>query len=169
MAEINVTVNGRSTRNDVEPRMLLVHYLRETLGLVLRLPVTLVAAAWFGIEGAAAARALTGLAIIAINLHIARRLVGPTIIEQVQNCGRSLIGVLVMAIGLTALQAIAPAPTDHAALAAWLAAMVAMGGVLHISAQLVLWNLAGRPQGPERLAVDVARELLSGLRRARFG
>ena len=33
MAEINVTVNGRSTRNDVEPRLLLVHYLRETLGL----------------------------------------------------------------------------------------------------------------------------------------
>jgi carbon-monoxide dehydrogenase small subunit len=33
MAEISVTVNGRTTRHDVEPRMLLVHYLRDVLGL----------------------------------------------------------------------------------------------------------------------------------------
>jgi aerobic carbon-monoxide dehydrogenase small subunit len=33
MAQINVTVNGRSTKHDVEPRLLLAHYLRETLSL----------------------------------------------------------------------------------------------------------------------------------------
>jgi carbon-monoxide dehydrogenase small subunit len=33
MAEISITVNGARTRNDVEPRLLLVHYLREVLGL----------------------------------------------------------------------------------------------------------------------------------------
>jgi len=33
MGEISVTVNGRATRHDVEPRMLLVHYLRDVLGL----------------------------------------------------------------------------------------------------------------------------------------
>ena len=30
---INVTVNGRSRSDDVEPRTLLVHYLREQCGL----------------------------------------------------------------------------------------------------------------------------------------
>lgn len=30
---INVTVNGRQYSSDVEPRMLLVHYLRDVLGL----------------------------------------------------------------------------------------------------------------------------------------
>jgi len=30
---INVTVNGTKHESDVEPRLLLVHYLRETLGL----------------------------------------------------------------------------------------------------------------------------------------
>ena len=30
---INVTVNGRVRENEVEPRLLLVHYLREVLGL----------------------------------------------------------------------------------------------------------------------------------------
>jgi carbon-monoxide dehydrogenase small subunit len=30
---VNVTVNGEAHQNDVEPRLLLVHYLRETLGL----------------------------------------------------------------------------------------------------------------------------------------
>ncbi|MGB9753198.1 MAG: carbon monoxide dehydrogenase [Roseiflexus castenholzii] len=33
MATITVTVNGRSYTNDVEPRTLLVHYLREHLNL----------------------------------------------------------------------------------------------------------------------------------------
>ena len=30
---INLTVNGKSYSHDVEPRLLLIHYLRETLGL----------------------------------------------------------------------------------------------------------------------------------------
>lgn len=30
---ISVTVNGQQHQNDVEPRLLLIHYLRETLGL----------------------------------------------------------------------------------------------------------------------------------------
>ena len=30
---VNVTVNGESRESDVEPRLLLVHYLRDTLGL----------------------------------------------------------------------------------------------------------------------------------------
>jgi aerobic carbon-monoxide dehydrogenase small subunit len=33
MAEINVTVNGRAHARDVEPRTLLVHFLRDVLGL----------------------------------------------------------------------------------------------------------------------------------------
>ena len=33
MVEIRVTVNGATHQDEVEPRLLLVHYLRETLGL----------------------------------------------------------------------------------------------------------------------------------------
>lgn len=33
MAQINVSVNGRAYARDVEPRTLLVHFLRDTLGL----------------------------------------------------------------------------------------------------------------------------------------
>jgi carbon-monoxide dehydrogenase small subunit len=33
MTKLSVTVNGVQRSNDVEPRLLLVHYLRETLGL----------------------------------------------------------------------------------------------------------------------------------------
>ncbi|MFN8666179.1 MAG: (2Fe-2S)-binding protein [Gemmatimonadaceae bacterium] len=33
MAEINVTVNGRAYTREVEPRTLLVHFLRDVLGL----------------------------------------------------------------------------------------------------------------------------------------
>jgi carbon-monoxide dehydrogenase small subunit len=33
MAPVSITVNGTTRTHDVEPRLLLVHYLRETLGL----------------------------------------------------------------------------------------------------------------------------------------
>lgn len=33
MAQLEITVNGVSYRHEVEPRLLLVHYLREVLGL----------------------------------------------------------------------------------------------------------------------------------------
>ena len=33
MAQISVTVNGKQQRHEVEPRLLLVHYLRDVLGL----------------------------------------------------------------------------------------------------------------------------------------
>jgi aerobic carbon-monoxide dehydrogenase small subunit len=33
MAKVSITVNGRSTQHEVEPRLLLVQYLRELLGL----------------------------------------------------------------------------------------------------------------------------------------
>ena len=33
MVQINVTVNGEERTDDVEPRLLLVHFIRETLGL----------------------------------------------------------------------------------------------------------------------------------------
>ena len=33
MPEISITVNGRAARHDIESRVLLVHYLREVLGL----------------------------------------------------------------------------------------------------------------------------------------
>ena len=33
MARVTITVNGRPRAHDVEPRLLLVHYLRDTLGL----------------------------------------------------------------------------------------------------------------------------------------
>lgn len=33
MSHVSVTVNGKTYENDVEPRLLLVHYLRDVLGL----------------------------------------------------------------------------------------------------------------------------------------
>ena len=33
MAKVRITVNGKARENEVEPRLLLVHYIRDTLGL----------------------------------------------------------------------------------------------------------------------------------------
>ncbi len=33
MSQVSITINGKTYKNDVEPRLLLVHYIRDTLGL----------------------------------------------------------------------------------------------------------------------------------------
>ena len=33
MSQVSITINGKTYKNDVEPRLLLVHYIRDVLGL----------------------------------------------------------------------------------------------------------------------------------------
>jgi carbon-monoxide dehydrogenase small subunit len=33
VSQVSITINGKTYKNDVEPRLLLVHYIRDTLGL----------------------------------------------------------------------------------------------------------------------------------------
>lgn len=116
--------------------------LREAIAFVLRLPVTIWAAWHFGLVGAVAARAISGVIIIGVNLQIANYLVGVSLPRQIANCWRSLVSAAVMAGGVYALQL----SLAGMAAAFILLICVPLGALLYIACHLALWRLSGVPK-----------------------
>lgn len=122
--------------------------LREAYGIAIRLPATLIAALYGGLIGAAIARALTGLIVIAMNLAIARRLIGLSMRRQFMNGARSYGSAAVMALVLIGLgQGMDRAGWPPAAI---LAVQIPLGVVTYAAAHLGLWRASGSPEGSER-------------------
>lgn len=132
--------------------------IRELIALFLRLPATILAAWSFGLTGAVIARAVTGLAVIWMNITIASRLVQISPSRQIINCARSLASVAVMAIVMIAVMLLFPSLDDRPARA--LACMIPVGTLSYLVPHLVLWQLAGKPDGAEQFLL---KALAAGL------
>jgi hypothetical protein len=97
-------------------------------------------------------------------------LVGAGLPQALAEFRRPMLAALAMSGAVLALRATLPA--DVAGLGddvLRLAALAGFGAAVHIPAQLLLWHLAGRPAGPERRALDLARSALPAKRRALAG
>lgn len=129
--------------------------LREALGLALRLPATLYGAWFHGLFGAVVAIALSGLAIIAMNLAITRSLIGLGLWPQLLNPWRSLLAAAAMVAALLCGEALWPRPEAYAPALLRVAALMLGGLGLHGLVVLALWRLAGRPEGAESYALDL--------------
>lgn len=122
--------------------------LREGIGLAIRLPITLVAAIYFGLVGAAAARSLTGLVIILVNLVIVRGIMGLPVAAQLLNVWRSLGSATLMAVVLVAIDILLG--TTLGSNLMLLAVQIPTGALVYAATHLALWQCAGRPDGAER-------------------
>jgi lipopolysaccharide exporter len=120
---------------------------RELFGLMLRLPATLLAAWFFGLAAAAAARAITGIIIIINNMAIAQRLVQAPVGQQIINSWRSLCSAIIM----TALVLVLNWMLGDNAMPKIVttALQILVGGFVYIIAHVGLWLWSGRPDGGE--------------------
>lgn len=150
---MSVPVQALSMANG-RPRLLT---LRETIALALRLPATLVAAWGFGFLGALVARSLTGLAVIGINLFIARSMIQVGVMRQIFGCWRSLVSAAVMAAAVLLLSQAFPAPPVFAWQILRLTGLIIAGLTFYGGVHLGLWILAGRPDGAEAFLQGMLR------------
>lgn len=132
--------------------------LREGIALFLRLPATLLAAYYYGFEGAVIARSVTGVIIIVFNMGIAERLVGVSIPAQLLAVWRSLASAAIMAVVVLLTEASMNSPSDVLLRAVDLAALILIGGLTYGTVHLGLWWLGGRPQGAETFVLEMARK-----------
>lgn len=138
-----------------QPKVLV---LRETLNLVMRLPLTLLGAWYFGLLGAVVARAVGGLLMILMTLFMAHRFVQITVPRQIGNIWRSLVSVAVMVAGVLLLKQLLPPQADDQLLRiAQVAALVAAGAALYAGTHLALWLAARRPDGAEQFVLHLLR------------
>lgn len=128
---------------------------RELLGLLLRLPATLVAAWYWGLIGAVVARSLTGLVIILLNLTIARGLVGVPLRRQLLAGWRSYCSALLMVGVVWGLDRIIG--HDALPMPALIAGQIFFGGLTYVGSHMALWFCAKRPGGSEQFLLDLVR------------
>lgn len=122
-------------------------FRRDMLVFACRLPGIVLGLLLFGIPGVLAARVLATIVTISLFLSFATRLTAVPVREQLAGCGRSLVALAVMALGVWLFEASATA-ADMAPSLIFIVA-IALGALLYTLAHGVLWQLTGRPQGPE--------------------
>lgn len=138
-------------------------FWRDMVVLILRLPLILLALALYGLPGVVAARGLTTVLVLFVDLDLVRRLIGLGIGAQLRANLRPALGLCVVTLGVCGLKwAIGPVDS-RALLIVQLAAELLLALGLYAGVLALLWRGAGRPDGPE---TELAR-MLAQLRNRR--
>lgn len=122
-------------------------FIRETVFLLVRLPVFVWAVLTYGLMGGVWAAAVAGLFHVSLNLALYARASGRAFWEPLWSARRAIGAVAVMAAYFVFLRdALAP----EAGAAVRLAADVGAGAALYLLALAAFWRLEGAPDGVER-------------------
>ncbi len=123
--------------------------LQTWLELALLVPLAWLAVTHFGVEGAAAARALVAIAMVPVMMRISARAGSVSVGQLAGAMWRPMVSGVVMATLVLALPLPAWSPV-----AVTLTIKVLLGAVLYPSVLGILWVLSGRPTGFEATALE---------------
>ena len=99
-------------------------------------------------------------------IYLVHRVTGGPIHASILNSWRSIVACAAMAISVLAYGATLPEPgTAFVPNALALITKAVIGGTVYSLSHLALWMLAGRPDGFERIALEMGRRVADDLRR----
>lgn len=124
-------------------------FRRDLANLIIRIPLMVGGLFFGGLVGIVFARMISGLALIAVNMALARKLLDLPISAQIGLNQRSILAVALMSVGLTAIQYFMPLPASEWMRLVDLAFLIACGGVTYVAVLYWLWLASGRPHGAE--------------------
>lgn len=134
-----------------QPRILV---FREATALVIRLPLTLLAAWLLGLAAAAATRSLTGVIIVLINLGMAGKLLNLSVTRQLLNCHRTLIAAVMMVGAVLLAQLLTPPIYNYWFRWAELGGLILLGAAIYSFTIFGLWIIEKRPAGVEKWVIE---------------
>jgi O-antigen/teichoic acid export membrane protein len=138
-------------------------FIRNIQMLVIRLPIIFAGMYIAGFEGLVWARILPGFLSILVNMIFVKQLIGLPLWEQMKPNLRAILSVGVMSAAVWSADTYIAWGDDHEALIIKVAALVALGGVVYPLATVLLWLLSGRPEGPEREVLQLAKKIRNKL------
>lgn len=130
-------------------------FLRDIVNLFVRYPLIFIGLFSGGLLGLLLARCVSGLFAVVLDMHIARKLVGPSVISQFVSNWRSIAATLIMCLAVWAGSYL----DVGGSVILELVLVVLIGAISYSASVLALWYGAGRPPGPEREALDVLQLL----------
>jgi hypothetical protein len=141
--------------SSVQPKLAFVR-------LLLFVPIMYAFSSWFGFVGIAYAELVTALLYLIINYPTLFRVLDIGIAAYLARIWRPGAASCVMGASVywvrEILAGLAPVPGSLVRLII----LIAIGITVYVGALLGLWNLLGRPDGPERSALTIARNRLLG-------
>lgn len=141
-------------------------FVRDTQMLLLRVPIMITGLILAGLPGVVFGRVFTGLFSIVVNMVLVRRLIRVPVLRQLQANSRALASASLMAAGVSFASLYLDRAADRPMLALQLATLVALGGFLYCASTFLLWELMGRPSGPETEMQNILGKVLTKLRPA---
>ncbi|EZP55182.1 Polysaccharide biosynthesis family protein [Sphingomonas sp. RIT328] len=139
---------------------------RQLTDFLVKVPLVIAGAWFFLIPGIAAARAAAALVLAGMAVKAARDAIDLPVWAQLKAILRPVIGCLVMGALVYPATQWLPADLAKPWLVAALAGFAALGALGFGMTVLLLWQLAGRPQGGEAMVLGIATKML---RRGRGG
>jgi len=128
-------------------------FIRDVINLVVRYPILIAGFFAGGLVGLLAARGVTTAFILGQDLYLGRKLTGASFKRQIFSSWRVGIAVIVMVTVVLGLQF----AEINAATVFDLGVLIVAGAVSYIGATIALWLSSGKPDGPEREVIDMAR------------
>lgn len=133
--------------------------------VAIRIPLVLGAVMLWGAVGMGAVLLASALLNLVLWHWQVSRLLGHSPRELAGDAWRSIAAAGVMTIVVTFLRTLLPAEANGVGPAmANLVLLAAPGAFAHVATQALLWQAAGRPEGPERRALSIAARVLGSLR-----
>jgi O-antigen/teichoic acid export membrane protein len=144
------------------------HYLAWITGstTMLMIPAIIFGADRAGLIGVAWAVTMTTAAAVVVDLWLVRRLLGLSFRRLVGAGWRPAAAAVLMAGVVMKVQAQWPIPDSVLAWSAQLAAAVGVGTMLYPLSVIVLWRIAGKPDGAERQLLFGVSSVMARLRKA---
>jgi PST family polysaccharide transporter len=139
---------------------------RDVMALIVRVPLLVAGVLMGQVVGLLIGVLIADIVMVVVNMMMVRLFIGMTMIEQIANVGRSLISGAVMWAAMLPLSRLAPVEGDLLVRIVALGALCGAGAVIYVGLHLVLWKLAGSPEGPETKLFGVAAKVRMKLSRS---
>jgi O-antigen/teichoic acid export membrane protein len=136
--------------------------------LLLFVPIMYASTALFGFIGVAYAELVTAALYLVINYPTLFRILHIPVSSYLARIWRPAIASCAMAAAVLPARELLASMNPRPGSLVRLLVLVALGVAVYASALLVLWQLAGRPDGPERSGLSIARRKLGSWRERIF-
>jgi O-antigen/teichoic acid export membrane protein len=138
--------------------------IRDTIILIIRLPLIIVGMAAGGLVGIVVARCVSGLMGTLINMAMVYRLIALPLRMQFAVNIRSLLSVIAMIFGTSFFDLVMTDSGGKLHLISKIVVMATVGATIYLTATYSMWRIAGRPPGPEKEAIQMASNIIGILR-----
>ena len=133
---------------------------RQLTDFLVKVPLVIAGAWFFLIPGIAAARAAAALVLAGMAVRAARDAIDLPVWAQLKAILRPVVGCLVMGAVVFPVARLLPADLSRPWLTVALAGLAALGALAFGATVLLLWQVAGRPQGGESMVLGIVTKML---------